>query len=637
MVGVCAAFGDEPLSNQLVDGIRWRDDETSVSYDDERFSFAGSFHRILAGEQPAEAADGDVLLWVWGDIYGFESDGDYHPRTSGTDGNATFCAQLFDRHGIDFVSGLNGDFALVVYDQNANELSFVTDRFATRPLFHARTDDGLVVASNLQTLTSHPTLDWEFDEAMLYEYFQLRRVFGIETPITGVREFPPASVVTIDLDDRSTDTWTYWTPRYDPIDAPVSYFQDRLAELVVQIMSEWTHDELDYGVLLSGGTDSRFISAAMDRPTVAFHNADWFSREAKTAKQVADICGDEFELLRRWEHYDADLLKLSPKLSNFSGWFDQAYFLGFEEQITSRVDALVTGLYADMLFGDGPLALHKLRLGDFGTVSLPASKPIESIDDYVSKQIGEAIEPLPYFSADRSIEETLRDSIHRTDDGVVSHGVHYESLRELILFGDFYPMGGDTDAIFSRTLMHMCPYRTPFLDNRIIDLSLQLPMSYRVRSRVVNGAVERLAPEVAEIPHARTGLPLTASVPKEFVAGNITAFWRKHVTDQTPPAPHLDHDPWPNRRELLRVQPFALESLRENETLIRNLPFLDMEGALMCHREHIGGRDNMTVLYSLLTFLEMPVAAGGHGAAVPSTIVSTGPGERPSRSLDGGD
>lgn len=610
MVGICGALGDcVAIPPGFAEGITHRDEEERVAVDDERFALRGSFHALLAGEDPAEADGGNVRIWVWGDVYGYDTGSEHVPRENGRGGSAAFCARLYDALGEAFVSGLNGDFALVVHDEAAGTVSFVTDRFATRPIFYTRPDDEtFVFSSSSQSLPTHPDVDVEFDLPFLYEYFELRRVFGVKTPLVGIEELPPASVVTVDLEDLSTETRTYWTPSYEPVDRPFSAFLDEFTDTVTEVLAEWTEDDLDYGLLLSGGSDSRLVEAAIDQPVTAFHNADFMSREAKIARRAANAAGDDFRLLRRDDEYDARLLKSTPSLSNFSGWFDQAYFAGFEDEIASEVDALVTGLYADMLFGGGPLATYQFSLGGVGNLSLPVERPVSSIDDYVEFQTKSAIEPLPYFDEPLSLQSVLRSNIRRDGDGIVSHGVRFNSLRDLLMYGDFYPMGSDTDAIFSRSLMQMRPYRTPFLDNRLIDLAQQVPVQYLLRRNLVNAAVSELDPALAAIPHARTGVPLNSSFGVDFLGETFYGFWRKHVNETTPPKPHLSHAPWPNRCELIRTLSFTEDTISDRQELFEALPFLDFEGAVQCYGDHLDGQDNTTILYSLLTFLNMPVA-----------------------------
>jgi len=607
MVGLSGVLGGGELPEEMAARTRWRDDETTVSHRDDHVDLTLSCHPLLVDDPPVAVDEGDVLLWSWGEVYGHGSGTEYEPRPGGPDDSAAYCADLYREHGLSFVEELNGQFALVLYDRAERTLSFVTDRLATRPVYWTEPSaDEFVFASNLQSLPLHDAVPLEFDRSYLHEYLALRRVFGRETPLEGVRELPPASVVTVDLLEMSTERTTYWRPTYEPVDRPLSYFVDRLANTLEDLFAEWTRDDLDYGLLLSGGSDSRLVGAAIDRDVVSYHNADWMSREARTARRVADVSGDEFRLLERYDDHEARSLETTPHLSNFSGWFDQAYFTEFESRIREEVDVLVSGLFADMLFAGGPLATRSLSLGSVGTLSLPVREPIRTVEDWVDAKLHEA-KPLPYFDSDRPLREVLLENVERTGDGIVSHGVHYGSLTDLVMYGDYYPLGADTEAIFPRSLMQMRPYRTPFLDNRVLEIHRRMPMRYFLRRNVVNAAVSELAPRLAAIPHARTGVSLEHRFPVEFVGRNLHGFCRKHLGEETPPEPHLDHTPWPDRKELLRAEPFALETIRENEELIRSVPFLDYEAAERTYRAHQEGEDHTVALYSLLTFLEMPV------------------------------
>lgn len=608
MVGLCGAVDDRVPPDEFVDAIAWRDDEVAHRFVDDGVSVFGSFHSLLSGEQPVRARNGEAFVWVWGDVYGFGSDESYVPRGGRADGSARYCADLHDQYGIDFVRELNGDFGLVIYDRAAGTLSLATDRLATRPFFVARPGgDGLVFSSQLQALPLHPDVNPAFEEPFMQEFFQLRRVFGVETPLSGVREVPPGSVATVDLADGSLSVDTYWQPSYEPVDEDFETYLDRFTETFRTVVEEWTRDDLDYGVLLSGGSDSRLVQAALDQSVTAFHIADWMSREANVAREAAETAGDEFHLLQRGPDHEADALERNPPISNFSGWFDQAYFTGFEDEIREEVDVLISGLYADSLFKGSKLDARSLSLGSVGTLELPVRDPITSVEEYAAHLSAEAVDPVSYLPGRPPIETVLTDHIRETGDGVVSHGVEYGSLQDLVLYGDFYPMGADTDANFSRSLMHMLPYRTPFLDNRLLDLQQQIPMRYFLRRDFVDQGVERLAPDLAEIPHARTGMPLKHRFPVDYVGGNLKSLWRKHLGSETPPEDHLDHGPWPDRRALLRTRNFPVETIVNNEETFRELPFLDYDGALDSYRAHLGGADEVTVLYSLLTFLEAPV------------------------------
>lgn len=616
MVGVCGRLGRPLPVDPLTEWIRYRDDEIAGRHADDRFSLVTSFHGLLAGDQPATAAGGDVRVWVWGDVYGHGAGDAYEPRPGPAGGSAAYCARLYDEYGPGFVGGLNGDFALVVHDRAARTVSFVTDRLATRPIFRARPDDeSLLFASSAQALACHPAVETRFDPAYLQEYLALRTVPGVKTPLVGVEELLPGAVTTVDLADLSTTVERYWRPSYDPVDRPFSYFLDRFTDTVERVLSEWTREDLAYGLLLSGGGDSRLVQAAMDRRVTAFHAAGWMSREARVARRAALARGDEFRLLVRDEDYLREAFERNPRFSNFSGWFDQAYFLGFDADIVGEVDVLLSGLYADMLFAGGPLATRGLSLGRVGNVSLPVAKSVDTVADYVEVVSAEAAEPVPYLATSRPVADVLADNVRRDGDGVVSHGVRYGSLRDLLMYGEHCPLGADTDAIFSRSLMHLRPYRTPFLDNRLLDLQQEIPVDYLLRRNLVGRAVARLEPALAEIPHAGTGVPLKYPFSVTYLGEQLNGFRRKHLFEESPPAAHLDHGPWPNREELLRVNDFPERVFREHEGLLSDHPHLEYEGAMECYRDHLDGADNTTLLYSLLTLLGMPATEHVHRRA----------------------
>ncbi|WP_267639317.1 asparagine synthase-related protein [Haloarchaeobius amylolyticus] len=609
MVGLAGVVGGGRLPEAMAAWPAYRDAEATFRHEDDLVDLTLRSHPLLAGDQPAVVDDGGGLLWVWGEVFGHGPPDDYEPRPGEPGDSAAYCADLYERHGLDFAAGLNGHFAIVLYDREAETVSFVTDRWSTRPVYHTTVEDGVAVASNPQALVTHPDVPAAFEEDYLHEYLALRRVFGVENPLEGVREFPPAAVTTVDLADGSVSSETYWRPTYRPEDRPFSWFVDRLAALFEGIFEEWTTPDRTYGTLLSGGGDSRFVQAAIDQQVVSFHNADWLSREAKVARQVAHAAGDEFRLLERHDDHETRTLESFKPLSPYSGWFDQAYFTEFEAEMRDAVDVLVPGLFADLLFDGSPLATRTLSLGDIGTVDLPVQTPMETVDDYLDEQLAEA-QPVPYFSADRSLREVLRDNIDRRPDGtVVSHGVEYASFTDFVMYSDYHPFGADTEAIFPRSLQQIRPYRLPFLDNRVVDLHSRIPRRYFLRRNVVNAALDRLSPELAAIPHARTGVSMKRSFPAEFLGANLTGFYRKHIDEAPTPAEHLDHKPWPNRRELLRVDPFAIDTIRANEDLLDALPGFDYDAAVETHEAHRDGASFHQALYSLLTVLETPATA----------------------------
>lgn len=608
MVGIVGTVGDvEPVP--VDEHLAWSGRETTVDHSDARVSLAGSFHSVDGAGQPAETDDGRTLVWVVGEIYGYDpppGDGrGYRPRPQTLE-SAAYCATLYAEQGMDFVEGVNGNYVAIIYDTERGALHMVSDRIGSVPLFIARTGGGIIFASSIQTLARHPAVSCEFDDRFVHEFLVFKRSFGVKTPLTGIERHPPGAVSTIDLADLDRETHSYWRPQYRPKRKPFSYFVDRFVETFRSIFAEWVDRDRTYGLLLSGGSDSRLCLAALDEHADpnTYHMSGWMSREARMAERTALTADVEFEWLRRDESYQEEALARNPRISNFNGWFSQAYVTGFQETLISECDVLVSGMYADTLFKGHAVPTPEIDLGWLGEFEVPFERSIRTVDDYIDwllKDVSDGLD-LP-----TDIRDVLHENIRREGGAIHHHGVRYDSMADLVHCGKWYPLSNDDDMIFRNSLWHLRPYRTPYLDNRLIDLALEMPRAYQLRRNIINAALKRIAPDLAHIPHAHTGIRPIRSFPSEYVGTVGRAFWQKHIRSEQPPKRFLSNGPWVDDAELIRVQDFPRQTIVRNEDLIRSLPFLDWDDIVGCYNRHLDGENRIVELYGLLTFLEMPV------------------------------
>lgn len=604
MIGLHGQIGHEPPE---MEGSRSGGHAVS-EYTDEEVSIRLATHPLLGGEQPVDVGE-NVHVWVLGEVYGFDD-----VSVEGTEGNearprdvdsTAYCADLYERHGLEFASGLNGDCVVLVHDEQAGTLSIVTDRLGTTPIYYARTDDGVAFSTDIEHVARRPEVETEFDLGYLHEYLVYRRTFGVKTPLVGIEELQPAAVSTIDLDDGSMEVERYWQPRYRPLEAPFEEFVDEFTRTFERVIDEWHRDDLRYGVLLSGGSDSRLNLAALGSGVTAFHMADWMSREARTAERVALESGNEFVFLKRDPNYQANALERNRAFGNFNGWFTQGYASGFEEEITSRVDVLLSGMYADTLFKGHVIPTPSYSFGSIGNLTLPIESSVDSLPEFIDWLI-ESAPSDDNLTLPSDLRSVLEENVYWDDGEIVHHDVRYGSLDDLVYTSGYFPLTNDDDVIFRNSLRNMLPYRTPFLDNRLVDISLRMPIRYRLRRNVINAAIQRLDPRLASIPHASTGLGLDHSFTVDYLGRTFTALWRKHVMGETPPKPHLSNGSWINDAELIRTDDFYWKAIESRAELIEELPFVEFENVRECYQEHLDGENNVVELYTLLTVLTMP-------------------------------
>jgi len=605
MTGFCGVLGEDASEDiPITSELWWTGREGRDSYIEPGIVIE-DVHRPGDGGRPVEASDG-VRIWVWGSVFGYEAGEGYESRPPDTT-TTRFCADRYHRDGLDFVPRINGQFFGVIYDRDGDEIVFFTDRIGVLDVYYARPDgSNFLFSSSLQSIERWPGKKWVFDLPYLCEYFAYTRSMGVSTPLQGVSRFPPASIVTLELDTMACSVEQYWRPIHRPIDLPFSTFVDEFVNRFRTALAERTAEPGDYGLLLSGGSDSRLIAAALDDPdaVTAYHLADWMSREARTAERVAMTAGIDFEFLRRDDEYLERALHRNPQLSNFQGVFDQAHVEGFLPSVADEVDALLDGHFTDILFKGWGVPPRRIPLGPIGAVPIPGSHSVDSVDDYFDEWEREVPQ---YVGSSRSTREILEANVNSVGGELYHHGIPFESPVELMVWGHIFPQTNMGGGFQIRSIRQHLPYRNPMLDNRLIDLSLSMPLRYFVRQDIVGAAIERLSPDLAAIPHATHGTPLNWPFPFDRIGRVGKACWWRLGWNDPPPRPDLDHGPWEPHAEVIRTQDFVAAILYGHEETIRNLPFLDWEGALRCLRAHHRGEDHSRELYTLLTFLEMPL------------------------------
>ena len=596
MVGLTGVVGDHTDTRvetvpPTVDG------ERANTYRDEGVVVRSAFHEGTAVDQPVEAADG-TRVWVWGEVFSV-TDGDGRRRVDPFE-TARVCADQYDAYGEAFVERLDGEFVGCLYDDGT--VTFFSDRAGARPLYYAVGDGCLAFSTSVQTVPDVPGFEPAFAEPYLAEYLYARRTQGTKTPVEGIEQIAPATLLTYDagsLSDRQ-----YWEPVYEPKDEPLSYFVYELAKRFEQAVADrMPREDGDYGLLLSGGSDSRTVLAAADSPPDCYHMGDGWNREARYAKRAADAAGADFSLLERGVDYHETLLERAAPIQEFLGPFQSGHMLGYAETLAEK-DALFTGLYCDVLFGSWSVPQVELSLPYGVTLWPPVPDVPTTTDGHVARMAhDDPVKTLPFLRAD-DFGDILAANLHREDGRVVDHGVGYESVEALSLSTFYYPItNGIGFDLFAAA--QITPTRTPLLDRRLIDLHLQMPLKYRLRHDPVHRALRALSPPLAAVRNASSAVSPTRHKAAHVVGDRLT-----NQLAKLGGSPSVQTSgPLQNKDEVIRESDFLGRALSRNEARGRALPCLDWGAVEETYRRHRAGEVNAgEELYRLVTVLETPLA-----------------------------
>ena len=110
---------------------------------------------VAGGQQPMRSADGTVTAIVNGEFYDHErirSELEARGKVFSSRSDSEILVHLWEEKGPACLDDLRGEFALVLVDDKSRQLFAARDRFGVKPLFVARPEGELLLASEVKAL-----------------------------------------------------------------------------------------------------------------------------------------------------------------------------------------------------------------------------------------------------------------------------------------------------------------------------------------------------------------------------------------------------------------------------------------------------------------------------------------------------
>ena len=165
------------------------------------------------------------------------------------------------RWGADCLSRFNGQFAFAIWDENSRSLFLARDRVGIRPLYHARTREGFLFASEIKALLVHPELDREPDPEGLAQIFTLWGPVPPRTPFKGVCQLEPGYWMTVsDVGSRRRPYWSLPEPSDNCRFSRIEEAGEELAHLMDDAVRIRLRSDVEVGAYVSGGLDSSIVA-----------------------------------------------------------------------------------------------------------------------------------------------------------------------------------------------------------------------------------------------------------------------------------------------------------------------------------------------------------------------------------------
>lgn len=464
--------------------------------------------------QPMSTVDGRYHITFNGEVLNYRQLRAQLDYPFQTDGDTEVVLAMFARYGVDGLSRLRGQFAFAVYDSHLDRLWLIRDRLGILPLFYAVDRDVMAFGSEMKALYPALPQGVRIAKDSLYSYLRQRAVPAPNTLVDGVVKVRPAEVVCFEASGQVTSSM-YWTPP-DPAQtwqADDDTSIDMVERTLTDAVRESLVADVPVGSYLSGGVDSSLIVALASREVsqpmhtfcAAFDGAPL--DESPYAAQVSGLFGTRHHDIR----VDAStFLELWPRLSwhrdaPISEPSDIAVFR-LAQAATDYVKVVLSGEGSDELFGGYPKYRFARLSSSAGILPFAARQVAFRVGDKVlPPRADRARIALRALTASSPTERAMgwfapftgaeAASMLGLDGPEVSALVPARDAVDLMCRVDL--TSWLTDNLLERgdrmSMAASLELRPPFLDNRMVELALQLPSRLKVRSGETKWILKQVA------------------------------------------------------------------------------------------------------------------------------------------------
>ena len=468
---------------------------------------------LEGGAQPIYNEDKSVVVVFNGEIYNFKElrqelikKGHQFQTSSDTE----VIAHAYEEYGDNFVTRLNGMFAIAVWDVRKRRLILSRDRLGQKPLYYAWTDAGLIFGSELKCVLKSPDVPRNIDRESVYHYFTLGYVPHPGSIYRDVRQLSPGSQLIVEGDQLHTKR--YWRPKavVDP-NLEYSVAVEEFRELLLDAVKLRLRSDVPLGAFLSGGLDSSIVVALMaqvsQQPVKTFH-IDFGDRdlsEAVYAREVAErYATDHYELMIK-----PDAVSVLDELVSY---FDEPFGDGsaiptyYVSQLTRQhVTVALAGDAGDETFGGYRRYMNILARRQRSWL---ARKSLGAVGDCIHKCLPSNAPGRRYFRSlgmdnheffvvdTRELEtrEILSRDFFEQWSGPSTFSImkallddHGDERDELSPYTSLDLSSYLPDDILAKvdrmSMAHSLEVRSPFLDYRVVEFAMRLPHHWKVRGQ----------------------------------------------------------------------------------------------------------------------------------------------------------
>ncbi len=285
------------LLDKFLNSILYRGpDENGKSVIENEISLCNSRLSIIdieTGQQPMKTENAHVVFN--GEIYNYlelKNDLEAKGYKFKTQSDTEVILASYEYYGENFVSKLNGMFAIAIYDLKLKKLIICNDPFGIKPIYYSIIDNELSFSSSAKSITLHPKFKKKLNAKALAETVQFRYSISGEVFFEGIEKLKSGEILIWDNINKIKKKYNY--------DLENKIYDDQLGE------NDWIEEcynifndsikinlraDVPIGIFLSSGIDSAGILHFANKN--GYKNIEGYSystnQENDESKQVIEL------------------------------------------------------------------------------------------------------------------------------------------------------------------------------------------------------------------------------------------------------------------------------------------------------------------------------------------------------------
>jgi hypothetical protein len=508
-----------------------------------------------------------------------------------------------------FFSQIDGEFLLIDFDKSTDRISVINSRFSSPAVFYAIVSQKLLLSTSYSMLFKY-LISNKLATILpnkIYELLSFRRLFGSGTYddkskyLEGASKLSYGKKITID---------NYWKPDIYSNNFSLNDNADKLVDLLTNSINFKTSDKKRYGIMQSGGLDTRMILSGFKSPPHAFNITYEKNREYKIAKKLVDYKNGDFSWIQVRNGQYKNYFDYGSQVTG--GMFqNSSLFYGHRSIIKKNCDVLFSGYGLDYFFQG--MYLPSKMYSIFGE-PVPWFK---TLGKFNVKIIDYFIKNISYQTKGFAIDNIMSAKQIGIKSELIYNSIEAQYHKAKLLSEDNYAIYeymslGDLSRHYTYTgqlsLMELSEYRTISYTNDILNFYYSLPLKHRFDARVLRKALSISDKRFFNLPSANHG----------FSAGS-SSFEKslKHIYKYLPERVGLKEKKrnfertWLTAEEVLRNELYEEVNQLANSEVIADLNVIDMDKLKkiikLWNCEEVVGNQSLMMLLTVDSFFKQTI------------------------------